>query len=58
MDNYVEFRWIKIRDLLLFNEDLENGVDPEIIISFNSAIQEVNSIIIVSPEYSSEIPGD
>lgn len=57
MDNSVEFRWIEIKDLPLFNEDLENGGDPEIIISFKSAIQEVDSIIIVSPEYNSGIPG-
>ncbi|MGF9853560.1 NADPH-dependent FMN reductase [Bacillus paramobilis] len=57
MDNSVEFRWIEIKDLPLFNEDLENGSDPEKVISFKSAIQEVDSIIIVSPEYNSGIPG-
>jgi chromate reductase, NAD(P)H dehydrogenase (quinone) len=51
-----QFRWIEINDLPLFNEDLEISV-PETVTSFKSAIQAVDGIIIISPEYNSGIPG-
>ncbi|PET75342.1 NADPH-dependent FMN reductase [Bacillus sp. AFS001701] len=51
-----QFRWIEINELPLFNEDLETSV-PEAVTSFKSAIQDVDGIIIVSPEYNSGIPG-
>ncbi|MFF2754932.1 NADPH-dependent FMN reductase [Psychrobacillus sp. NPDC058041] len=57
MDNSVEFRWIEIKDLPLFNEDLEMEGNPETVTTFKSSIQEVDGIIIVSPEYNSGIPG-
>ncbi|MFY0757247.1 NADPH-dependent FMN reductase [Metabacillus dongyingensis] len=57
MDDSVQFRWIEIKDLPLFNEDIEVGGDPEPVTSFKSAIQEVDGIIIVSPEYNSGISG-
>lgn len=57
MSNSVQFRWIEIKDLPLFNEDLEVNGDPEVVTSFKSSIQEVDGIIIVSPEYNSGIPG-
>lgn len=57
MYDSVQFRWIEIKDLPLFNEDLEVGGDPEPVTSFKSAIQEVDGIIIVSPEYNSGISG-
>jgi chromate reductase, NAD(P)H dehydrogenase (quinone) len=57
MDDSVQFRWIEIKDLPFFNEDLEAGGDPESVTSFKSAIQEVDGIIIVSPEYNSGITG-
>ena len=52
-----QFRWIEINDLPLFNEDLEISGGPETVTSFKSAIQDVDGIIIVSPEYNSGIPG-
>ncbi|MFC9598836.1 NADPH-dependent FMN reductase [Peribacillus butanolivorans] len=52
-----QFRWIEINDLPLFNEDLEISGVPETVTSFKSAIQDVDGIIIVSPEYNSGIPG-
>ncbi|SFH96345.1 MULTISPECIES: NADPH-dependent FMN reductase [unclassified Bacillus (in: firmicutes)] len=57
MSNAAQFRWIEINDLPLFNEDLEIGGALETITSFKSAIQGVDGIIIVSPEYNSGIPG-
>jgi chromate reductase len=57
MEDNTEFRWIEIKDLPLFDEDLEVGGGPETVVSFKKAIQEVNGIIIVSPEYNSGIPG-
>lgn len=56
LDDSHQFRWIEINDLPLFNEDLEISV-PETVTAFKSAIQEVDGIIIVSPEYNSGIPG-
>lgn len=57
MDDSVQFHWIEIKDLPLFNEDLEVGGDPEPVTLFKSAIQDVDGIIIVSPEYNSGISG-
>ncbi|MFS0892365.1 NADPH-dependent FMN reductase [Peribacillus frigoritolerans] len=57
LDDSIEFRWIELKDLPLFNEDLEVGGDPETITTFKISIQEVDGIIIVSPEYNSGIPG-
>jgi chromate reductase len=57
MDDSIKFHWIELKDLPLFNEDLEVGGDPETVKLFKTAIQEVDGIIIVSPEYNSGIPG-
>ncbi len=56
LDDSHQFRWIEINDLPLFNEDLEISV-PETVTSFKSVIQDVDGIIIISPEYNSGIPG-
>lgn len=57
MDDTAEFRWIEIKELPLFNEDLEVDGGPQEVISFIKSIREVDGIIIVSPEYNSGIPG-
>lgn len=57
MDDSIEFHWIELKELPLFNEDLEVGSDPTSVTLFKSAIDEVDGIIIVSPEYNSGIPG-
>ncbi|RBP91447.1 chromate reductase [Cytobacillus firmus] len=57
MDDSIEFRWIELNDLPLFNEDLEAGGDPKSVSLFKSSIEEVDGLIIVSPEYNSGIPG-
>ncbi|MGZ9793015.1 NADPH-dependent FMN reductase [Bacillus atrophaeus] len=56
MDDSIQFRWIEINELPLFNEDLEKGGAPETVTSFKSSIQGVDGII-VCPEYNSGIPG-
>lgn len=55
MDDSHQFHWIGTNNLPLFNEDLEISV-PETVISFKSAIQDVDGIIIVSLEYSFGLP--
>ncbi|WP_138751408.1 NADPH-dependent FMN reductase [Paenibacillus sinopodophylli] len=57
LDASVSFQWIELKDLPLFNEDLEKGEGPEAVSVFKSAIQAVDGVIIVSPEYNSGIPG-
>lgn len=56
LDDSHQFRLIEINELPLFNEDLEISV-PQTVTSFKSAIQDVDGIIIISPEYNSGIPG-
>jgi hypothetical protein len=53
MDIYdsIQFRWIEINELPLFNEDFEKGGAPETVTSFKSSIQGVDGIMIVSPVY-------
>ncbi|GLV67050.1 FMN reductase [Bacillus mycoides] len=55
VDDSHQFHWIGINNLPLFNDDLEISV-PETAISFKSAIQDVDGIIIVSLEYSFGLP--
>ncbi|WP_210610057.1 NADPH-dependent FMN reductase [Priestia flexa] len=57
MNKSVQFRWIEIKELPFFNEDLEVNGDPDAVLLFKSAVEEVDGIIIVSPEYNSGIPG-
>lgn len=51
MDDSIQFRWIEINELPLFNEDFEKGGAPETVTSFKSSIQGVDGIMIVSPVY-------
>ncbi|MES5261201.1 NADPH-dependent FMN reductase [Priestia megaterium] len=57
LDNSAQFRWIEIDNLPFFNEDLEIAGAPESVISFRNDIQDVDGVMIVSPEYNSGIPG-
>jgi chromate reductase len=57
LDDSHHFHLIEINELPLYNEDLEISGIPETVISFKSAVQDVDGIIIVSPEYNSGIPG-
>ena len=60
LSKYVEsaqFQWIEIKDLPFFYEDLEVGGDPFPVAHFKTAIQDVDGVLIVSPEYNSGMPG-
>ncbi|MGG4147301.1 NADPH-dependent FMN reductase [Paenibacillus algorifonticola] len=57
LDASIVFKWIELKELPLFNEDLEAGDGPEAVQVFKAAIQAVDGVIIVSPEYNSGIPG-
>lgn len=56
-DNAAQFRWVEIDSLPFFNEDLEIAGAPDSVTSFRADIQDVDGVIIVSPEYNSGIPG-
>ncbi|MFC5651994.1 NADPH-dependent FMN reductase [Paenibacillus solisilvae] len=53
----VEYEQISIAELPLYNGDLDRGDGPEPVRLFREAIQRVDGILIVSPEYNSGIPG-
>ncbi len=57
LDHSAQFRWIEIDRLPFFNEDLEMAGAPESVTSFRADIQDVDGVIIVSPEYNSGMPG-
>ncbi len=57
LDDSAQYRWIEIKQPAFFNEDLEADGSPESVASFRAAIQDVDGVIIVSPEYNSGIPG-
>lgn len=48
---------ISFKDLPLYNYDEEGESEPESVTLFREAIQSVDGVIIVSPEYNSGIPG-
>ncbi len=52
-DNAAQFRWVEIDSLPFFNEDLEIAGAPDSVTSFRADIQDVDGVIIVSPEYNS-----
>lgn len=51
-----EFTEISIEKFPLFNEDLENNIDREVIMA-KELIKEQDGVIIISPEYNYSIPG-
>ena len=57
MDETVSFSFISIGDLPLFNEDLEQGGDPEVVQQFKEAIRNVDGLILLSPEYNGSVTG-
>lgn len=57
MDDTVSFSFIPIGNLPLFNEDLEKDGDPQAVQQLKEAIQHVDGLIIVSPEYNASVPG-
>ena len=57
MDETVSFSFIPIGDLPLFNEDLEQGGDPEVVQHFKEAIRSADGLILLSPEYNGSVTG-
>ena len=57
MDETVSFSFIPIGDLPLFNEDLEQGGDPEVVQHFKEAIHNADGLILLCPEYNGSVTG-
>ncbi|WP_062079373.1 NADPH-dependent FMN reductase [Demequina globuliformis] len=55
-DSDVEFVFIEIKDLPLYNYELD-GAWPEAATEFKNQVESVDGIIIVTPEYSRSLPG-
>ena len=47
---------IKIEDIPLYNQDLDNNL-PDSVIKFKKEITEASAVLIVTPEYNRSIPG-
>jgi len=52
----MEIETFDIKDIPLFNQDLENAV-PEVVTLFKSKIEAADAILFVTPEYNYSIPG-
>jgi chromate reductase len=48
---------IEIRDLALYDEDLEKEGPPQPWLDFRQAIRERDAVIFVTPEYNRSVPG-
>jgi len=48
---------VPIRDLPLFDEDVERRGDPEAVVAFKEALDEADALLVISPEYNQSIPG-
>jgi chromate reductase len=46
-----------LRDLPLYDGDVEAAGDPEAVVSFKQAIREADGLLIATPEYNRGIPG-
>lgn len=57
LEDSVTYKFISIGDLPLFNEDLGKGEDPKAVQQFKFEIEQVDGLLIVSPEYNGGIPG-
>ncbi|MBM7096047.1 NAD(P)H-dependent oxidoreductase [Bacillus sp. H-16] len=55
--NKLDLEIVGIGDLPLFNGDLEEGGDPEIVKKFKDRIKQADGVFIVTPEYSRGMPG-
>lgn len=51
----VDFSFIDISRLPMFNQDMEDDLPPEVV-SFKKQVSALNGIIFVSPEYNRSIP--
>jgi chromate reductase len=53
----LDFDFIEIGDLPLYNEDLETDTPPESWTRMREAIKATDAILVVSPEYNRGVPG-
>ena len=54
----LEFRFVEIRDLPLYDEDLEGpGVTPAAWARFRAEIADVDAVLFATPEYNRSVPG-
>lgn len=51
----LEFTWINILDLPIYNQDLE-GQRPEPVNQFTAAVNSVDALFFVTPEYNRSLP--
>ena len=52
----LKLRIVEIRDLALYDEDLE-GAPPQAWIDFRAAIRGADAVMFVTPEYNRSVPG-
>lgn len=52
----IEFTWVRIDDLPLFNQDMEAS-PPAPVARFKGEIETADAVLIVTPEYNRSIPG-
>ncbi len=57
LDVEMEFEMIEIKNLPFFNEDVEAGGDPEAVQTFKKQIEEVDGLLLLTPEYNGGMPG-
>jgi len=48
---------VEIRDLPLYDEDLENAGAPPAWVAFRSAVRAADAVLFVTPEYNRSVPG-
>ncbi len=49
--------WDGLASLPAFDEDLEQGGDPEPVAAFKRAVDEADAVLISTPEYNASMPG-
>lgn len=56
-DSRVEYEWIDLADIPLFNADEETDGDPGHPAEMKQKLKQADGVLIVSPEYSHGMPG-
>lgn len=56
-DSKVEYKWIDLADIPLFNADEETDGDPKQAAEMKEQLKQADGVLIVSPEYSHGMPG-
>ncbi len=53
----VELVEASIRDVPLFDQDIEDAGDPPEVMAFKAAVAEADALVIFTPEYNRSVPG-